>query len=189
MYKDHWLSAVTLKRRSRHAKYCIPPEQQVRQRRNQWRTRIPTWCFYRMAVLSFFHNAFVFIFVITMATKQRLVVDVEQGLMGILILEWTFFFLKKKKKKRFQMSDFYFACRKFFISWQIDGGCARYTVRAHIFSHAHFVSVLVPACCHSCAGGYSHIVGHWPHTLHRAMSHVTPHLTTPSTRTPCLSSM
>ena len=33
------------------------------------------------------HNAFMFIFVITMATKQRLVVNVEMGLMGIFILQ------------------------------------------------------------------------------------------------------
>ena len=28
------------------------------------------------------------------------------------------------------------------------------------FSHAHFVSVLVPACCHSCSSAYSHLVTH-----------------------------
>ena len=102
---------------------------------------------------------------------------------------WSEHFLKKKKKKRFQMSDFYFACRKFLSPGKSTEG-VNGTPSAHtFFSHAHFVSVLVPACCHSCAGGYSHIVGHWPHTLHRAMSHVTPYLTTPSTRTPCLSSI
>ena len=31
------------------------------------------------------------------------------------------------------------------------------------FSQAHFVSVLVPACCHSCPGTYSHIVTHRSH--------------------------
>ena len=30
------------------------------------------------------------------------------------------------------------------------------------FSHGHFVSVFVPACCHSCSG-YSHMVTHWLH--------------------------
>ena len=40
-----------------------------------------------MTILSFFHNAFVFIFVITMATKQRLVVNVELGYVEIFILE------------------------------------------------------------------------------------------------------
>ena len=36
-----------------------------------------------MAILSFCHHTFVFIFVITMATKQRLAVNVELGLVGI----------------------------------------------------------------------------------------------------------
>ena len=92
-----------------------------------WRTRISNWCFYRMAITYFFHIAFVFIFVITMATKQRLVFNVELGLMGIFIMEWTVIFFDS-----FQMTDFYFACRKFTLL-AIDGGCKQYTVRAYVF--------------------------------------------------------
>ena len=51
----------------------------------------------RTEILSFFHNAFVFIFVITMATKQRHVVNVELRLVGILILEWTVFFPNRSR--------------------------------------------------------------------------------------------
>ena len=85
VYKDHWSSAVTLNRRSRHAKYWTKSTQQSLEVETNlssatsptkarwtvwrlWRTCISTWCFYRMAILSFFHNAFVFIFAITMAT-------------------------------------------------------------------------------------------------------------------------
>ena len=89
-----------------------------------WRTRIPAWCLYRKAILSFFHNAFVFIFVITVAAKERLVVNVELGLMGIFILEWFFELL--------QMSDSYFACQKLNLL-AIDGRCEQYTVRVHVF--------------------------------------------------------
>ena len=39
----------------------------------------------------------------------------------------------------------------------------QYTYRAHVFLMRIFVSVLVPACCHSCPGTYSHIVTHWLH--------------------------
>ena len=38
-----------------------------------------------MAILSFFHNAFIF--VITRATKQRLVVNWELGIVEIIILD------------------------------------------------------------------------------------------------------
>ena len=34
------------------------------------------------------------------------------------------------------------------------------STRTTRFSHAPFVSVLVPACCHSCSSGYSHLVTH-----------------------------
>ena len=74
------------------------------------------------------------------------------------------------------------------------------------FSHAHFDSVLVPDCCHSCSGSYSHIVTRWlhahawlKHNMKRifvsrpksvlvplAMSYTAP-LTTPGTCTPSLS--
>ena len=91
-----------------------------------WRTLMSTWCFYRMARLSFFHNAIVFIFVITMATKQRHVVKVELGLMDIFIVERTVIF------ESFQMTDFNFACRTFKLL-AIDGRRKQYTVRAHGF--------------------------------------------------------
>ena len=58
-----------------------------------------------MAILSFFHNAFVFIFVITMATKQQLVVNVELGLMGIFILERTVIFLHVPDECFFRLLD------------------------------------------------------------------------------------
>ena len=69
----------------------VPPEQQVRQRLDQqceggleeYDYRLGTS--YRMAILSFFHNAFIF--VITMATKQRLMVNLELGFVEIFILE------------------------------------------------------------------------------------------------------
>ena len=42
--------------------------------------------------------------------------------------------------------------------------CVTSTPTAHtFFSCSVCLSVLVPACCRSCPGGYSHIVTHWPH--------------------------
>ena len=55
----------------------------------------------------------------------------------------------------FQMR--HFAFRKFSLL-AIDG-CVISTPTGHTF-HAHIVSVLVPACCHSCSSGYSHLVTH-----------------------------
>ena len=49
-----------------------------------WRLRVPTWSFHRMAILSFFHDAFIF--VITMATKQWIVVNLELGFVELVIL-------------------------------------------------------------------------------------------------------
>ena len=66
-----------------------PPEQHVRQRRDQQFEGLA----YRLgasagtAISSFLHKAFVFIFVITVATKQGLVVNVELGFVEIFILE------------------------------------------------------------------------------------------------------
>ena len=42
-----------------------------------------------------------------------------------------------------------FACLKFNVL-AMDRRWKQYTYRAHVFSRAQFVSVLVPACCHSC---------------------------------------
>ena len=52
-----------------------------------WTTCTSTWCFHRMAILSFFHNTFVFIFVITMATKQRHAVKRGTGTRGNLAID------------------------------------------------------------------------------------------------------
>ena len=54
----------------------------------------------------------------------------------------------------------HFACRKFNLL-AIEEKCNKYTYRAHVFSHAHFVSMLVPACCHSCSWriDYTHTRG------------------------------
>ena len=78
----------------------------------------------------------------------------------------------------------------------IDGGCKQHTNRAHVFSHAHPVSVLVVTV-------YSHtltpcariaeesrsslfVSGTKTVTPRRAMSYLTPRWTTPSTCTPSL---
>ena len=82
-------------------------------------------------------------------------VNVELGLVGIFILEWTVFFF-------FVPDEWFFSLAGNVISGNLRR-CKQYTVRAHVFSHAHFVSVLVPACCHSCPGRYRHIVTHWRH--------------------------
>ena len=182
VFSDHW------KRKQTYPSRATCPTEARSTVWRPWRTHISTWCFYRMAILSFFHTAFVFIFVISMATKQRRVVNVELGLMGIFILEWTVTFYS------FQMSDFAFAWRKFNLL-AIDRGVWTVHRPRTRYSHAHFASVLVPACCHSCPGTHSHIVTHWPSahawlktqgahclclapetvTLHRAMPCVTPH--------------
>ena len=79
VYKDHWINAVTFKRRSRHAKDCTMSIQQslevetnlsLRSSKSTkarstvwrpWRMRLSTWSFHRMAIRFFFHDAFVFI--------------------------------------------------------------------------------------------------------------------------------
>ena len=56
-----------------------------------WRPRkirLPTWRSYRMAILSFFQDD-AFIFVITLATKQRLEVKSRLGFVANIILDWT----------------------------------------------------------------------------------------------------
>ena len=75
-----------------------------------------------------FHNAFVFIFVFTMATKQRLVVNVELGFVQIFILEWTVIFLNRPR-----VSDFISLAGNL-TSWQSTVWSKQYTYRAHIFS-------------------------------------------------------
>ena len=66
----------------------IPPEQQVRQTRDQQFEGLEEHD-YRVGASTgwqpFFYDAFIFVFVITMATKQRLVVSVELGLVEIII--------------------------------------------------------------------------------------------------------
>ena len=97
-----------------------------------WRTQ---WCFYRMAILSLFHDAFVFIFVITMATTQRFVVNVELGLVGIFILERTMIFLSSQNE-----SFFLSLAGNLFNLLAIDGRC-KHTVRARVF-----LMLILPAC-------------------------------------------
>ena len=85
--------------------------------------RMSTWCFYRIAMLSFFHNAFVFIFVITMATKQRLVVNLELGFVEIIIRRTVIF-----EHSRWVI----FACRILNLL-AIDAVCDKNTNRSHVF--------------------------------------------------------
>ena len=117
--------------RNRHAKYCAKSIQQSLEVETNlslqsktsptkapstvwtpWGIRLSTRSFYRMAILSFFHNAFIF--VITMATKQRLVVNVDLGLVEIFILDWTVYFFKNCS------SDVISLARNL-ISWQSTG--------------------------------------------------------------------
>ena len=68
----------------------------------------------------------------------------------------------------------FFACRKFFISWQIDGGCARYTVRAHIFFSCAFCQRACPSLLSQlCRWIQPHSRALTPHTSSRNVSRHT----------------
>ena len=154
VYKDHWISAVTWDSRSRHAKNCTKSIQQSLEVETNlslqsktsptkapstvcrpWGIRLSTRSFYRMAILSFFHNAFIF--VITMATKQRLVVNVELGLVEIFILDWTVYFFKNCS------SDVISLARNL-ISWQSTVSVKR-TPAAHTFFSCVFCQRVCPS--------------------------------------------
>ena len=142
-----------------------------------------------MAILSFFHNAFVFIFVITMATKQRLV-NVELRFVEILMLNCDFVNRPRMSVKKKSLAGN-------LTSWQSTGGVNSTPTALTFFSNAHVVSVLVPRLlsqlsrlqphCHALtprirvAQG-AHLFVSCPKTvaLHRAVSYVTALLTTPS---------
>ena len=178
VFKDHWLSAVTLKRWCRHANDCTMkihnwewkqtyPSRATSPTKAQsavckpWRTS--TWCFFKIAILSFCHNVFVFIFVITMATMQRLVVNVELGVMGIFILESTMIF----SLNTVLINDFFISLGGNLVSWQSTGGVNKqHTVRAHVF-----LMRILSACLSQAL--YSHIVTHWQNALAWLKNHGT----------------
>ena len=143
VHKDHCISAATFKdakptcKRLYHEYTAItgsgnthpsratsPTKAQSTVCESHEELRISTWCFHRMAILSFFHNAFAFIFVITMATKQRLVVNVELGVVGFFIW-WTVIFVI--------VPDEWFSLARNLISWQSTRVCDKNTNRSHVF--------------------------------------------------------
>ena len=112
-----------------------------------------------MAILSFFHDAFVF--VITMATKQRLEVNLELG-DSWQTSSWTeqYFF------SSLIVQRCHFACRKINLL-AIDGVCKQYTYRAPLFS----CTVVAQSRC-------SHVVIVCSHTMIPCicMAQVTKHI-------------
>ena len=150
VFKGHVISAVTQKRRSTHAKDCITNLQQSLEVRTNlslqgnesdsglinnlkhWRRRLSTWSFHRMAIRSFFHVAPIF--VITMATKQSLVVNLELGFVESFILEWTVF-LSLVVPDEWLL---FFACLRFTLLAP-TGGFNSTPYRAHV--------LLMHSCC------------------------------------------
>ena len=143
--------------------------------------------FLRMEILFFFHDAFVFV---TMATKQRLEVNLELGWRTSSWTEQFFFF--------FTCSIDAISLARNLISWQSTGGVDS-TLTAHpLFLMHSCCAVSLQSCCQSVqshmltpctcmAQVTKHIVCVSPkNTPHRAMSYTLPHLMTPSTGTPSL---
>ena len=134
-----------------------------------------------MAILSFFHDTFIF--VNTMATKQRLVV----GQLGAGI---------RGNYHPGLNSDFFFDCSSDvislagnLISWQSTGEGVNSTPTAHTcFSYSHLVTDFTYRSHASRVAQESRSTllesFHKTFTLHRAMFYVTPHLLTPCMCTP-----
>ena len=92
------------------------------------------------------------------------------------------------------MSDFYFACRKSNLL-AIDGGCKKFTYRAHVFLMRSCCTVVLSLTSRTDLTHHAWLKAQESRstlfvsctktvTLHRAMSYVTPHLMTSSTGTP-----
>ena len=213
IYKDHWISAVTLNRQSRHAKDCTKSIQRSLevethlsfQSNKSDKGAINSLKALKNTIIDLKllqdHNAFVFIFVITMATKQRLVVNVELGFVEIFILEWAVIFSSIFPDEIFFWKN---KLARNSISWQprrrrhinstptthMFFSCACPSLLSQLFRyiqpHSH---ALIPRT--AWLKITEHIVGVLPQktvTLHRALSYVVPHLITPSTGTLSLSS-
>ena len=131
-YSDHWKWKHTYPSRA------TSPTKARSTVWRPWRIRLSTWSFYRTTTHS--------ILVITMATKQRLVVNVELGFVEIFILEWAVIFLQS-----FQMSDFFFWKNKLArnsISWQPRRrrrGRVNSTPTRHTFSSCAFCQRACPS--------------------------------------------
>ena len=166
-YRTHWRRKQT---------YLSRATSQTKAWSTVWRPRrirLRTWTSYRMAILSFFHDAFIF--VITMATKQRLVVgQFGAGIRGNVHpgLNSEFFF---------DCSSDVLSLAGNIITWQSTVG-VNSTLTAHTFFSC---TVVVQSSCHWLHAQISritrgsriteHIVSVFPQNIHTSWRNVLRH--------------
>ena len=174
VYKDHWISAVTLRMRSRHAKDCTVCMQQslemetnlsfqsnksgkggTNSLKDMKNTHIDLMLLQDGGAINFLpqrihlhlrhHDGNRAATCGQRGTGTRVNLHPWSEEWFFIVPEWVIFSLAGN-----------------LISRQSTGRCNKSTCRAHVFHMLILSACFVPACCHSCSV-YSHIVTHWLH--------------------------